>query len=67
VIHEMLCNDDKTGPFAPAAFGMMMMGWTEGKQYSGLELSTMLKEIGFEDIQIHKASGYYSIVTGRKP
>lgn len=34
VIHEMLCNDEKTGPFAPAAFGMMM-GWTEGKQYSG--------------------------------
>lgn len=67
VIHEMLCNDEKTGPLAPAAFGMMMMGWTEGKQYSGLELSTMLKEIGFEDIQIHKAFGYYSIVTGRKP
>jgi hypothetical protein len=46
---------------------MMMLGWTEGKQYSGLELSAMLKEIGFEDIQIHKAFGYYSIVTGRKP
>lgn len=67
VIHEMLCNDDKTGPFAPAAFGMMMMGWTEGKQYSGSELSAMLQEIGFEEIQIHKASGYYSIVTARKP
>lgn len=67
IIHEMLYDDQKTGPFAPAAFSMMMMGWTEGKQYSGLELSTMLKEIGFEDIQIHKAFGYYSIVTGRKP
>ena len=67
VIHEMLYDDQKTGPFAPAAFSMMMTGWTEGKQYSGLELSTMLKEIGFEDIQIHKAFGYYSIVTGRKP
>lgn len=67
VIHEMLYNDQKTGPFAFAAYSMMMMGWTEGKQYSGLELSTMLKEIGFEDIQIHKAFGYYSIVTGRKP
>ena len=66
VIHEMLCNDEKTGPFAPAAFGMMMMGWTEGKQYSGLELSTMLAEIGFVDITIHKAFGYYSIVTGIK-
>jgi hypothetical protein len=67
VIHEMLYNDDKTGPFASAAFSMMMMGWTEGKQYSGQELSAMLKEIGFEEIQIHKAFGYYSIVTGLKP
>ncbi|UJP04908.1 MAG: methyltransferase [Nitrosomonas sp.] len=67
VIHEMLCNDEKTGPFAPAAFGMMMLGWTEGKQYSGPELSAMLQEIGFENVQIHKAFGYYSIVTGCKP
>lgn len=67
VIHEMLYNDEKTGPFAAAAFSMMMLGWTEGKQYTGQELSTMLKEIGFEEIQIHKAFGYYSLVTGRKP
>ncbi len=67
VIHEMLYNDEKTGPFPSAAYSMMMMGWTEGKQYSGLELSAMLQEIGFEDIQIRKAFGYYSIVTGRKP
>lgn len=67
VIHEMLYNDDKTGPFSSAAFSMMMMGWTEGKQYSGQELSAMLKEIGFVEIEIHKAFGYYSIVTGLKP
>lgn len=46
---------------------MMMMAWTEGRQYSGKELATMLKEIGFEDIEVHKVFGYYSIVTGRKP
>jgi hypothetical protein len=67
VIHEMLYNDEKTGPFAAAAFSMMMLGWTEGKQYSGQELSAMLREIGFEEIQIQKAFGYYSIVSGRKP
>jgi hypothetical protein len=27
----------------------------------------MMKEIGFEDIQIHRAFGYYSMVTGLKP
>ncbi|WP_293005427.1 methyltransferase [Nitrosomonas sp.] len=67
VIHEMLYDDKKTGPFAPAAFSMMMMGWTEGKQYSGQELYSMLTEIGFEEVQVHQAFGYYSIVTGRKP
>ena len=67
IIHEMLYDDEKTGPFAAAAFSMMMMGWTEGKQYSGQELTTMLDEIGFKEIQIHKAFGYYSIVTGVKP
>lgn len=67
VIHEMLYNDDKTGPFAIAAFSMIMMGWTEGKMYSGQELTKMLDEVGFEDIQIYKAFGYHSIVTGVKP
>ncbi|MCW5618983.1 MAG: methyltransferase [Nitrosomonas sp.] len=66
VIHEMLYHDDKTGPFAMAGFSMVMMGWTEGKMYSGRELTTMLDEVGFEDIQIHKAFGYHSIVTGVK-
>src|SRR5215472_15059537 len=42
MIHEMLYNDEKTGPFPIAAFSMIMLGWTEGEQYSGAELSTML-------------------------
>lgn len=67
VIHEMLYNDDKTGPFTAAAYSMVMMGWTEGRQYTGRELTEMLDEIGFQDIQIHKAFGYHSIVTGVKP
>ena len=67
VIHEMLYNDEKSGPFTSAAYSMIMMGWTEGRQYSGQELTSMLDEIGFEDIQIHKAFGYHSIVTGLKP
>lgn len=67
IIHEMLYDDEKTGSFAAAAFSMMMIGWTEGKQYSGQELTAMLDEIGFKEIQIHKAFGYYSIVTGVKP
>ncbi len=67
IIHDVFYNDEKTGPFAPAAYSMLMMGWTEGKSYSGAELSGMLKEAGFHDIQVHPAFGYFSIVTGIKP
>ncbi|GJL71322.1 MAG: methyltransferase [Nitrosomonas sp.] len=67
ILHEILYNDEKTGAFAPAAFSMMMMGWTEGEAYSGPELSEMLKKAGFVDIQVLPAFGYYSLVTGIKP
>ena len=42
LIHEMLYNDEKTGPFPIAAFSMIILGWTEGEQYSGKEISEML-------------------------
>lgn len=67
ILHEILYNNKKTGAFAPAAFSMMMMGWTEGEAYSGQELSKMLEKSGFVHIQVLPAFGYYSLVTGIKP
>jgi hypothetical protein len=67
IIHEKLLHDDKTGPFAIAAFSISMLLWTEGQQYSGRELSAMLAAAGFIDIEVKATSGYWSIVTGRKP
>jgi SAM-dependent methyltransferase len=67
IIHETLYNADKTGPFGTAAASMLMLAWTEGEQYSGRELSTMLAEVGFIDIEVKPTWGYWSIVTGRKP
>lgn len=67
IVHEVLYNDDKTGPFTAAAFSMSMLGWTEGEQYSGPELSAMLSDAGFRDIQVKPTFGYYSMVTGLKP
>jgi hypothetical protein len=46
---------------------MVMMGWTEGEQYSGAELSAMLTDAGFRDIEVKPTFGYYSIVTGSRP
>jgi hypothetical protein len=67
IIHEQLYNDDKTGPFSVAACNIIMLSWCEGQQYSGRELSTMLSEAGFTDIEVKPTWGYWSIVTGRKP
>ena len=67
MIHEMLYNDEKTGPFPIAALSMIMLGWTEGEQYSLKELSEMLREAGFTDIEVKPTFGYWSIVTALKP
>jgi O-methyltransferase domain/Dimerisation domain len=67
LIHEMLYNDEKTGPFPIAAFSMIMLGWTEGEQYSGKEISEMLREAGFGNIQVRPTFGYWGIVTAQKP
>jgi hypothetical protein len=67
IIHEMLYDDDKTGPFIVAAFSVGLLPWTEGERYSGRELSAMLTEAGFTDIEVKPTWGYWSIVTGRKP
>jgi predicted O-methyltransferase YrrM len=67
VVHDVLYNDDKTGPFAPAAYSMLMMGWTEGESYSPPELFALLEGAGFGDTRVHPGFGYYSVVTGVKP
>ena len=63
----MLYNDDKNSPFAAIAMNMIMLGWTEGQQYSGRELSSMLGDAGFTNIEIKPTFGYWSIVSALKP
>jgi hypothetical protein len=67
ILHEMLFNDDRTGPFPVAAFNVDMLVNMTGQQYSGRELRTMLTEAGFTDVEMKETFGYWSIVTGRKP
>ena len=64
----MLYNDDMTGPFVAAGYSMGMLGWSvDGAQYSGQELSTMLTDAGFTEIDVKATFGYYRIVVARKP
>ncbi len=66
IIHEILYNDDFSGPLSAAASSLVMLSWTEGKQYSGEELSMTLSKAGFENIKIIPAYGYHSIITAQK-
>jgi len=67
IVHEMLFNRDRSGPFPVAATNIVMLLWTEGEQYSGGEISSMLREAGFAKIEVKPTFGYWSIVTGVKP
>ncbi len=67
VIHELLFNDDRTGPFPVAAFNVAMLVAMQGQQYSGREISGFLTEAGFSEIEVKSTFGYWSIVTGVKP
>jgi hypothetical protein len=67
IVHEMLFNDDRTGPFAVAANNVAMLIAMQGQQYSGQEITAMLSEAGFMDIEVKPTFGYWSIITGQKP
>jgi hypothetical protein len=67
IVHEMLYNREKNGPFTVAGYDVSMLLWTEGQQFSGQELAAMLSEAGFADVGVIPTLGYWGIVTGRKP
>ena len=69
VVHEVLLDDDTTGPLgAGAGLNVGMLVWSaDGGQYSGRELSDMLSDAGFRQIETKPTFGYNSIVTGVKP
>ena len=65
-LHEMLVNDEGSGPLATAAFSMMMLMGTKGRQYSLAELAGILETAGFTDVTARDTYGHYSLVTGHK-
>ena len=68
VLHEILMDDDGTGPLIAAAFSVLMLLGTRGKQYTLREFEDILEGAGFVDIEAQRTGGgYYSLVTARKP
>lgn len=66
ILHEMLMDDNGTGPLTTASFSMLMLLATRGKQYSLGELRGILESAGFADVSVVHSRGYYSLVIGRK-
>ncbi len=67
-LNEILMDDDYTGPYQAAAFSLLMLIGTLGKQYSLAELRNILEEAGFVDVETQRTGGgYYSLVSARKP
>lgn len=67
IIHEMLFNNEKTGPFLTAGYNMKMMAWTEGQQFSRSEIIALLEQAGFKDIEIIPSLSNWSLIIGNKP
>lgn len=68
LLHELLFNDDKTGPMSTALYNMVMLMWTDGQQFSMSEIASLLRDTGFIDVQIIKTGyGDWSLVMGTKP
>ena len=65
-VHEQLLAEDGSGPVTTAAFSMLMLLGTRGRQYTFKELEQTLSSAGFVDIDSRATYGYYSVVSGRK-
>jgi O-methyltransferase/methyltransferase family protein len=66
MLHEMLLDDDGTGPTTTAAFSMLMLLATQGQQFTFREIKELLEKAGFRDVETCHTAGYYSITTGYK-
>jgi len=66
LLHEILVDDGRTGPYPATAFSMLMLLGTRGRQFSFPELESMLRGAGFDPVNVRPSYGYYSLVEGRK-
>jgi acetylserotonin N-methyltransferase len=67
-LSEILMDDDGAGPWHAAAFSLLMLVGTLGKQYSLPEFRQILEGAGFTNVQaVRTGGGYYSLVSATKP
>lgn len=67
MLHEMLLDDDGTGPVVAASFSLLMLLATQGQQFTSGELQAILEQAGFVRVGTTETHPYYSVVTGYRP
>jgi len=65
--HEMLIEEDRSGPLTVACFSMFMRLGTSGRQYTAGEIGALFEGAGFGSVQVTRAHEYYSLVSATKP
>jgi len=67
IIHDVIINEQKTGPLPNAAYSAMLMHATEGKCYSLGEYQSVLGRAGFTNFHFQNTAADRSILTAQKP
>jgi acetylserotonin N-methyltransferase len=65
-VHEMILDDVQAGPAAAAAYSMIMVFVTQGRQRSAPELAALLSGAGFTDIQVTMTTGGFALLEGTR-
>ena len=67
IISEWLLNDERTGPVPSALMSLnMIVDQPQGRNYSFLEVSKMLTDVGFTNIERRPLAGPAEVVIGYK-
>ncbi len=69
LVSETLLNAERTGPMLPALLSIFMLLATRGDNLTAPETTTLLKECGFVDLEIHDnaACGMRDLIVARTP
>jgi precorrin-6B methylase 2 len=67
LIHEMILADTKTAPLQAAAYSMVMVFVTEGRQRTAREIVEMLTGAGFVEPHVTMTAEGYALLEARKP
>ena len=67
LIHEKLVDESERGPLANALVHLDMLVWTQGQQFTLGELTELLTETGFCEVEGVATAGYWTLVHAVKP